>query len=590
MSVAAVARSSRGALRRHARVRVTGERGRRDGRATDDARRATRAQVTVTMRAARVVVSERRRRRRRASSSSASSNATARAGAIFFACWALASGTCEALITNVGVRLDSTATATASAEISTFGFAKGGTLDVTAHEITPASAEVWAVSCPKGELQAPLDAGGLGSPTCAAMIAADYVATRGCQAALLSNQQTVRITKTQKSREVTIVVLCDANAQVDFSGTFVKLNPKSGHVGFEYAPAARMFAGFIIIWVIVFAVKGAYFWKRRDALTWLHVLLLAPVVTRLVWLIAANRFWINAENTGAGLPLSKSNFDAPTGGGTEALMFIGCLSLNQSTFFCTWIIVSYGWLITRRRMESWEVFVTNTFFFGMFGVNILCRTMFSSLVLIGFYLAYPGLLATTVANATRNLKSLRLQHLMISHSQNPGDAHVVEAKELIFKRMQGLVFWYVAAKITSSVTELFLEDDAWVRYLLGELIDFGAAITLTHILRPRTQANPFNTHFVRDWEAMFEGTMNSIADRIATLGLSPNEIPRPEFYVAYVGGRRERIVDGDVVIDISDDEWDSGVGCFHLILVENPCTPETVLQHLAIASPDRELT
>ena len=118
MSVAAVwtvARSSRGALRRHARVRVTGERGRRDGRATDDARRATRAQVTVTMRAARVVVSERRRRRRRASSSSASSNATARAGAIFFACWALASGTCEALITNVGVRLDSTATATASA-------------------------------------------------------------------------------------------------------------------------------------------------------------------------------------------------------------------------------------------------------------------------------------------------------------------------------------------------------------------------------------------------------------------------------------------------------------------------------------------
>jgi hypothetical protein len=200
------------------------------------------------------------------------------------------------------------------------------------------------------------------------------------------------------------------------------------------------------------------------------------------------------------------------------------------------------------------------------------------------------LLATTVANATRNLKSLRLQHLMISHSQNPGDGQIVNAKELIFRRMQGLVFWYVAAKITSSVVELFLEDDEWVRYLLGELIDFGAAITLTHILRPRTQANPFNTHFVRDWEAMFEGTMNSIADRIAMLGLSPNEVPRPEFYVAYVGGRRERIVDGEVVIDISDDESDSGVGCFHLILVENPCTPETVLQHLAIALPDREST
>lgn len=83
-------------------------------------------------------------------------------------------------------------------------------------------------------------------------------------------------------------------------------------------------------------------------------------------------------------------------------------------------------------------------------------------------------------------------------------------------------------------------------------------------------------YFVCDWEVMFEGIMNFIVDRIVTFGLSLNEISRFEFYVVYVGGCWECIVDGDVVIDILDDEWDSGVGCFYLIFVENLCMLEIV--------------
>ena len=483
----------------------------------------------------------------------------------------------------------------ASVTIATFAFEKGGTLGVFA-EATPQenAGDVWVLMCPKQELSLPLTFSNVVEDTCEDIIVDDYVATRGCRAVKFNassggdNRSEATLTATSRSIHRVVMAICGVSARTRVEGKFIMLNPGGNHVGYDYAPSADVFMAFIVTWSIVFGATSHVLWRRRDKATWLHLLLLTQLITRISWLISANRFWANAEATGEGIPLLESNLDAPTGASEETSAFIALLSLNQSTFFCTWLMITYGWLITRRWLTTFEVASCLTMYFGLFAANFVCRSTSAAYMFIGFYLLTPGLFAMCLNNCTTNLKSLRLQEIMLSNSRNPQDGAIVDSKVRIFRRSQLLVFWYIAMKITSSLVELFLKEHMWARYAIGEIIDFLANAALTFSLLPKTHSNPFNTHFIRDWEAMFEGTVNSIADRIASLGLSASEIPPPEFYVAHVG--RSRSSD-DCVVDICEDAQveNQGVGCFHLILVEHPSVPEKVLQHLSIAVPESEI-
>ena len=126
--------------------------------------------------------------------------------------------------------------------------------------------------------------------------------------------------------------------------------------------------------------------------------------------------------------------------------------------------------------------------------------MSQGFIMIGFYLAYPGAFANIIANATHNLKSLRLQALMVQHAQNTGEGAMagalVAAKESIFRRTQALVFWFISGKIITSLGEALSPNRRWLRYLLGEILDFLIILGLILLLRARPDLNPFNTHFL----------------------------------------------------------------------------------------------
>ena len=515
-------------------------------------------------------------------------------------------------MTNVRATLNTGVPATSYVDAAQFGFLSGGELVVRTLDVDPPSADVWALSCPRGVMDRPIEAAGTGAEACERTIATEYVDAEGCVAMrMTSGTETTRgISKT--TRTTFSVVACDENAEVTVVATVVQTNPGGDHVSSEYRLSARVFMGFIIVWIIGVVATSALLWRHRERVTWLHGLLLLQILTRLAWLFAANRFWVHASKTSEGLPLVTERFNAPNGSNIESTLFVVFLSLNQSTFFCTWLVISFGWLITKRRMERWEIFVTGSFYFGMFAMNAMTRFLSQSFVLIGFYLAYPGAFATIIANATQNLKSLRLQALMVQHAQNTGEgamaSALLAAKESIFRRTQALVFWFISGKIITGLGEALTPNRRWMRYLFGEILDFCIILGLIALLRPRTDLNPFNTHFVRDWEAMFEGITNSIAGRIASLGLNQNEVPRPDFYVARVrsrapsgvsrddddgGGEREnKSGGGDAVIDVREDGdaplTDDGVGCFHLFLVEHPRASDVDFENLAIAQPDRE--
>jgi hypothetical protein len=515
------------------------------------------------------------------------------------------------LVTNVRATLNTGVPATSYVDAALFGFLSGGELVVRTLDVDPPSADVWALSCPRGVIDRPIEAAGTGAEACERTIATEYVGAEGCVAMrMTSGTETTRVISTT-TRTTFSVMACDQNAEVTVVATVVQTNPGGDHVSSEYRFSARVFMGFIIVWIIGVVATSALLWRHRERVTWLHGLLLLQMLTRLAWLFAANRFWVNASKTSEGLPLVKERFNAPNGSNIESALFVVFLSLNQSTFLCTWLVISFGWLITKRRMARWEIFVTGSFYFGTFAMNVMARFLSQYFVLIGFYLAYPSTLATIIANATQNLKSLRLQALMVQHAQNTGEgamaAALLAAKGSIFRRTQALVFWFISGKIITGLGEALTPNRRWARYLFGEILDFCIILGLTASLRPRTDLNPFNTHFVRDWEAMFEGITNSIAGRIASLGLNQNEVPRPDFYVARVRSRAQSGVSrddeddgerenesggGDAVIDVREDGdaplADDGVGCFHLFLVEHPRASDVDFENLAIAQPDRE--
>ena len=510
---------------------------------------------------------------------------------------------CEGLVTTVRETLRTEIPATASVEVARFGFLSGGEVRVRTRDVEPANANVWALLCPLGVVGSPIEAAGTGAVACEDTITTVYVGRNGCVAMRMTpGSETARVVG--GARTMFSVLSCDENAEVTVVATVVQTNPGGDHVSSEYRFSARVFMGFLIVWIIGAAATSAYLWRHRERVTWLHGLLLLQMLTRLAWLFAANRFWVNASKTSEGLPLVNERFNAPNGSNVESVLFIFFLSLNQATFFCTWLVISSGWLITKRRMERWEMFVASSMYVGLFSMNIMTRFMSQGFIMIGFYLAYPGAFANIIANATRNLKSLRLQALMVQHAQNTGEGAmagaIVAAKESIFRRTQALVFWFISGKIITSLGEALSPNRRWLRYLLGEILDFLIILGLIVLLRARPDLNPFNTHFLRDWEAMFEGTTSSIAGRIASLGLSQDEVPRPDFYVAHVRSRAPSRASrddddnenkGDAVIDVREDEGvptDEGVGCFHLFLVEHPRSSDVDFENLAIAQPDRE--
>jgi hypothetical protein len=366
------------------------------------------------------------------------------------------------------------------------------------------------------------------------------------------------------------------------------MNPGGDHLGFNYIPAPRFYMAIAIVWSVLLTSYAVFLWKHRNVATWVHIALLGAGIARIEWLIAAQNFWRVASKTSAGIPLNRLNFETPTGTGSSTWLYLVSLGINQAVFHTFFAVMSQGWLITRRRLPQNDVLTDVWFLVALIVINVLCRKIEASVLLIAFYLVYPGVLGMTISNCIKALKTLRLQLMLLSQSGLREEGSVVHAKEEVFRRLQGLVFTYISLKITVSVISLFLDGVEWIRYLIDELTDLIVSVMFAFNLRPNAPVNPFNTHIVRDWEAMFDGAMTSIAGRIAALGLTAYEVPRPEIYVAYIGarGRAGDEESDDVVVDISDDEDVEGVGCFHLILVEHPSAPGLELQNLAIAQRD----
>jgi len=481
--------------------------------------------------------------------------------------------------------IDSNGIETGSAELQRFYFLTGGTFELTVTGLSSSSPtpSLWLVLCQYSEISFPLNFAGAEG---ACVLALDsYNGTNSCFLSSLSEGSEVRIQVLTKNQYSAGVVLCDEGERITMSGVAQSLNPNGEHLGSNYVPIPRVYLGFIILWIALAVTYALYLWKMRSIATWIHFFLVVAMLTRIAWLVAARQFWVHASSTSAGIPLQTLLFDSPSGDETETWMYLTFLALNQAVFFCFFAVISQGWLITRRFTERSEFFVDLGFFVGLVAVNVLCRRVDSSAILIALYLLYPGTFGLALANCSRNLKTLRLQSMMIMQRQQDG-SRVIAAKEKIFRSLQGVVFWYISLKIVASLASLFLEGLEWCKYLIDELIDLFASLLFGSILKPNTVVNPFNTHFVSDWEAMFEGTINSIADRIAALGLSVSEIPQPEFYVAHVGAR----TDGqEARVDVSDDEENEGVGCFHLILVEHPSERASILANLAIAVPDQTI-
>jgi hypothetical protein len=481
--------------------------------------------------------------------------------------------------------IDSNGIETGSAELQRFYFLTGGTFELTVTGLSSSSPtpSLWLVLCQYSEISFPLNFAGAEG---ACVLALDsYNGTNSCFLSSLSEGSEVRIQVLTKNQYSAGVVLCDEGERITMSGVAQSLNPNGEHLGSNHVPIPRVYLGFIILWIALAVTYALYLWKMRSIATWIHFFLVVAMLTRIAWLVAARQFWVHASSTSAGIPLQRLLFDSPSGDETETWMYLTFLALNQAVFFCFFAVISQGWLITRRFTERSEFFVDLGFFVGLVAVNVLCRRVDSSAILIALYLLYPGTFGLALANCSRNLKTLRLQSMMIMQRQQDG-SRVIAAKEKIFRSLQGVVFWYISLKIVASLASLFLEGLEWCKYLIDELIDLFASLLFGSILKPNTVVNPFNTHFVSDWEAMFEGTINSIADRIAALGLSVSEIPQPEFYVAHVGAR----TDGqEARVDVSDDEENEGVGCFHLILVEHPSERASILANLAIAVPDQTI-
>jgi len=464
--------------------------------------------------------------------------------------------------------------------ISDFGFKAGGEVRVNV-DIWTGGVQSYVASCAKTVVQSlPSSESGL-EAYCSGWLSSQTQRDANCFVELGLGVGEHRFTFSSQTYSRTAVVLCRQNDAATFRATSTFLNPGGEHLGTEYIPAKMTYLVFIVLWLAVAAYTAIVYWKRRREATWIHVLVLVAIVCRLAWLCVAYAFWMRASASSEGIPLIDKQFYAPRDSSIGSLSYIVVLALNQATIFLILCLISRGWLITLRHLTTVDVFLISNWVFGLFVFNVVCRALSTNLLRIGLFLYYPAVCAYIIATCGSNLKKLRLQSYIVLNARVPVDETAVYAKESIFRSVQLLMFAYITAKIIMNLIDLFLNGSDWIRYVLGESLDLLASLALGRIIRPRLISNPFNTHVVGDFSSLFNGSVHSMNERIAALGLGANQIPPPLFYVVEVGGEgaslRERL-----------KFVGTGIGCLRLILVEHPSTHDDILKNLSIALPDPE--
>ncbi len=296
------------------------------------------------------------------------------------------------------------------------------------------------------------------------------------------------------------------DARVTAAGVdYVLLNPGGQNLGTEQAPLPLTFILFAALWLALGITGAVNVWRREAACT-LQVCLLSVPFIKVAHMAVAAAKWA---------ALSVSGVER----GPLNVAVVVVLTTSQVNLLGVLLLLSRGWLVTRAALGAPE---RNSLLLSLallaslyFVYHLWSPRSFFALAIA--YVCVLGFAFTSVSHGLRHLRA-QAQLLRVSGEADAGAAAWVRVQ--IFAGFHGALFVFTCIEVVLHLVALFIPGAVWLNALFSEVADFGLALVIGVLFRPR-RVSPF----VRDdtEEMLRAAASNIIAGRGRLLHASPTD-------------------------------------------------------------------
>lgn len=277
-----------------------------------------------------------------------------------------------------------------------------------------------------------------------------------------------------KNRYHFVLVQCGpkeppAKARVQYT----LLNPGGEQLPLGEIPLPKLYILVTCVWAILVGVCGIVWMRNKEHVVLLHGLLCSVAVFKLAVVMIALCYWHIYQITGEDIVQLKY---------LQSFIY----ALSETAFFCSLLLISKGWRITRSNLPPSEIRTISVAL-----VLLLSTLLFFSFYNDGYYflslmIMYFFMLPKIFTSITRNTRALHTHMLLARYANVELNTIPILAKIRMFKALRTAVILYLGSILIISSMKIimwwFLE---WVTSCVSELVTIVMVVSVCLLTRPR---------------------------------------------------------------------------------------------------------
>eukprot|EP00026_Physarum_polycephalum_P003808 Phypoly_transcript_03824.p1 GENE.Phypoly_transcript_03824~~Phypoly_transcript_03824.p1 ORF type:complete len:766 (+),score=217.76 Phypoly_transcript_03824:263-2299(+) len=277
-----------------------------------------------------------------------------------------------------------------------------------------------------------------------------------------------------KDRYHLVIVQCGGDKPILKADVqYTLLNPGGQQLPLGEIPLPDLYIVITCIWALLVGLFGFVWMKNRQYIVMLHGLLSAVGVLKLAVVIVALCYWHTFKSTGRDIVQLKY---------LQSFIY----ALSETAFFCSLLLISKGWRITRSNLPPSEIRTISVAL-----VLLLSTLLFFSFYNDGYYflslmIMYFFMLPKIFTSITRNTRALHTHMLLARYANIELNTEPVLAKIKMFKALRTAVILYLGSiLIISSMKIIMWWFVVWVTFCVSELVTIVMVVAVCYLTRPR---------------------------------------------------------------------------------------------------------
>jgi len=276
-----------------------------------------------------------------------------------------------------------------------------------------------------------------------------------------------------KNKYHLVLIQCGIREPVKMQVEYVLLNPGNQQLPLGEIPLPNLYILVTVIWIILVSLCGIIWMRNKEHIVMLHMLLCTVGVLKLAVVVVALAYWHTYESSGHDIAQLKY---------LQSFIY----ALSETAFFCSLLLISKGWRITRSTLPPSEIRTISVAL-----VLLLSTLLFFSFYNDGYYflslmIMYFFMLPKIFTSITRNTRALHTHMLLARYANVELNTDPILAKIKMFKTLRTAVILYLGSiLIISSMKIIMWWFLVWVTFCVSECVTICMVVAVCILTRPR---------------------------------------------------------------------------------------------------------